>query len=208
MRPGDADAGITSITVAPYLPVFPFRPVHLVYSWWPAVCALPEVYAYTYWLITWEYCRRTSWYSSILSSAPSNWPSYSLIGSSSFLMECSYLSQSSSWSCRHRETDSQWRQLRHRLGSHGDSNSDVCRVARLMSRELTRLWLKWVESELNQGRVESFRVGRENQGYESSQSGITLIVIWVRVESTGYCLSQSWVADFSKEKTSRFCIYL
>ena len=42
----------------------------------------------------------------------------------------------------------------------------------------------------------------------SRVSRITLIVIWVRVESTGYCLNQSWVADFTEEKTSRFCIYL
>ena len=46
-----------------------------------------------------------------------------------------------------------------------------------MSHEsnLTRLWLKWVESSW---------VSRQNQGFESSQSRVTLIMIWVRVEST------------------------
>ena len=54
----------------------------------------------------------------------------------------------------------------------------------------------WLDSDSNES--SQSRVGRENEGYESSQSRITLIVIWVRVESTGYCLSQSWVTDFSK----------
>ena len=49
-------------------------------------------------------------------------------------------------------------------------------------------------------------VGRENPGYESSQSRITLIVIWVRVESTGYCLSQNWVTDFLKRKRQDLAI--
>ena len=69
--------------------------------------------------------------------------------------------------------------------------------ARLMSHEsnLTRLWLKWVESSW---------VSRKNQGFESSQSRVTLMVIWVRVESTGYCLSQIWVTDSAEEKTLIF----
>ena len=56
----------------------------------------------------------------------------------------------------------------------------------------------WLDSDWNES-CQS-RVGRENQGYESSQSWVTLIVIWVRVESTRYCLSQSWVNDFSRRK--------
>ena len=56
----------------------------------------------------------------------------------------------------------------------------------------------WLDSDSNES--SQSRVGRENQGYESSQSRVTLIVIWVRVESTGYCLSQSWVNDFSRRK--------
>ena len=73
--------------------------------------------------------------------------------------------------------------------------------ARLMSHEsnLTRLWLKWVESSW---------VSRKNQGFESSQSRVTLMVIWVRVESTGYCLSQIWVTDSAEEKTLIFQLYL
>ena len=38
------------------------------------------------------------------------------------------------------------------------------------------------------------------------QSRITVIVIWVRVELTGYCLSQSWVTDFSKRKRQDLAI--
>ena len=49
-------------------------------------------------------------------------------------------------------------------------------------------------------RVES-RVGRENPGYESSQSRITLIVIWVRIWVSWILLeSKSWVTDCSKRK--------
>ena len=55
----------------------------------------------------------------------------------------------------------------------------------------------WLDSDSNES--SQSRVGRENQGYESSQSRVTLIVIWVRVESTGYCLIQSWVNDFLGE---------
>ena len=39
----------------------------------------------------------------------------------------------------------------------------------------------WLDSDSNEW--SQSRVGRENQGYEPSQSRITLIVIWVRVES-------------------------
>ena len=56
----------------------------------------------------------------------------------------------------------------------------------------------WLDSDSNES--SQSRVGRENQGYESSQSRVTLIVIWVRVESTGYCLIQTWVNDFSRRK--------
>ena len=56
----------------------------------------------------------------------------------------------------------------------------------------------WLDSDSNES--SQSRVGRENQEYESSQSRVTLIVIWVRVESTRYCLSQSWVNDFSRRK--------
>ena len=56
----------------------------------------------------------------------------------------------------------------------------------------------WLDSDSNES--SQSRVGRENPGYESSQSRVTLIVIWVRVESTRYCLSQSWVNDFSRRK--------
>ena len=66
---------------------------------------------------------------------------------------------------------------------------------------LSQIWLDSDSNESSQSRV-----GRENQGYESSQSRITLIVIWVRVESTGYCLSQSWVTDFSKRKRQDLAI--
>ena len=62
----------------------------------------------------------------------------------------------------------------------------------------------WLDSESNES--SQSRVGRENQGYELSQSRITLIVSWVRVESSGYGLSQSLVTYFSEEKTLRFCI--
>ena len=68
-------------------------------------------------------------------------------------------------------------------------------------RVVLDLWVVsqiWLDSDSNES--SQSRVGRENQGYESSQSRITLFVIWVRVESTGYCLSQSWVTDFSEEK--------
>ena len=34
------------------------------------------------------------------------------------------------------------------------------------------------------------------------------MVIWVRVESTGYCLTQSWVTDSAEEKTLIFQLYL
>ena len=60
---------------------------------------------------------------------------------------------------------------------------------------VSQIWLNSDSNESSQSRV-----GRENQGYESSQSRVTLIVIWVRVESTGYCLSQSWVNYFSRRK--------
>ena len=66
-------------------------------------------------------------------------------------------------------------------------------------------WVKFDSTLTQMSRVRS-RVGRENPGYESSQSRITLIVIWVRVESTGYCLSQSWVTDFSKRKRQDLAI--
>ena len=66
---------------------------------------------------------------------------------------------------------------------------------------VSQIWLDSDSNELSQSRV-----GRENPGYESSQSRITLIVIWVRVESTGYCLSQSWVTDFSKRKRQDLAI--
>ena len=56
----------------------------------------------------------------------------------------------------------------------------------------------WLDSDSNES--SQSRVGSENQGYESSQSRVTLIVIWVRVEWTGYCLSQRWVNDFSRRK--------
>ena len=59
-------------------------------------------------------------------------------------------------------------------------------------------------TQMSRVRVES---AVKNQGYESSQSRIKLIVIRVRVNSTRHCLSQSWVTDFSEEKTSRSCIY-
>ena len=62
----------------------------------------------------------------------------------------------------------------------------------------------WLDSDSNES--SQSRVGRENQGYESSQSRVTLIVIWVRVESTGYCLSQNWVTDFSKKKRQGLAI--
>ena len=66
---------------------------------------------------------------------------------------------------------------------------------------VSQIWLDSDSSESSQSRV-----GRENQGYESSQSRITLIVIWVRVESTGYCSSKSWVNDFSKRKRQNLAI--
>ena len=62
----------------------------------------------------------------------------------------------------------------------------------------------WLDSDSNES--SQSRVGSENPGYESSQSRIILIVIWVRVESTGYCLSQSWVTDFSKWKRQNLAI--
>ena len=58
---------------------------------------------------------------------------------------------------------------------------------------VSQIWLNSDSNESSQSRL-----GRQNQGYESSQSRITLIVIWVRVESTGYCLSQSWGTYFLK----------
>ena len=58
-----------------------------------------------------------------------------------------------------------------------------------LSRVVSQFWL---DSDLNES-SQSW-VGRENQGYELSQSRITPIVIWVTVESTGYRLSQSWMA--------------
>ena len=57
----------------------------------------------------------------------------------------------------------------------------------LDSWAVSQTWLDFDSNESSQSRV-----GRENQEHESSQRRITLIVIWVRVESTGYCLSQSW----------------
>ena len=66
---------------------------------------------------------------------------------------------------------------------------------------VSQFWLDSDSTESSQSRV-----GRERQGCESSQSWITLIVIWVRVESTGYCLSQSWVTDFSKRKRQDLAI--
>ena len=62
----------------------------------------------------------------------------------------------------------------------------------------------WLDSDSNES--SQSRVGRENEGYESSQSRVTQIVIWVRVESTGYCLSQSWVSDFSRRKRQDLAI--
>ena len=79
----------------------------------------------------------------------------------------------------------------------------------LWSRVVLDSWVVsqiWLDSDSNESSLSC--VDRENQEYESSQSRITLIVIWVRVESTCYCLSQRWVADLSEEKTSGFCIYL
>ena len=72
---------------------------------------------------------------------------------------------------------------------------------------LTRVVLdSWVVSQIwldsNSNESSWSWVSRENQGYETSQSRITLIVNWVRVESIGYCLSQIWFTDFSEEKTS------
>ena len=66
---------------------------------------------------------------------------------------------------------------------------------------VSQIWLDSDSTELSQSWV-----GRENPGYESSQSRIMLIVIWVRVESTGYCLSQSCVTDFSKRKRQDLAI--
>ena len=51
---------------------------------------------------------------------------------------------------------------------------------------VSQIWLNSDSNESSQSRV-----GRENQGYESSQSRITLMVISVRVESTGYLLLES-----------------
>ena len=79
----------------------------------------------------------------------------------------------------------------------------------LPSRVLLDSWVVsqiWLDSDSNES-SQSW-VSYENQGYESSQSWVTLIVIWVRVKSTGYCLSQSCITDFPEEKTLRFGIYL
>ena len=72
----------------------------------------------------------------------------------------------------------------------------------LLYRVVLDSWLVsqiWIDSDSNES-SQSW-VGRENEEYESSQSRISLIVIWARVESTGYCLRQSWVTDFSEDKT-------
>ena len=72
-------------------------------------------------------------------------------------------------------------------------------VASLHARVVLDSWVVsqiWLDSDSNES--SQSRVGRENQGYESSQSRVTLIVIWVRVESTGYCLSQTWVNDWGE----------
>ena len=86
-----------------------------------------------------------------------------------------------------------------------DSISDP--AAAVIGRVVLDSWVVsqiWLDSDSNES--SQSRVGRENQGYESSQSRVTLIVIWVRVESTGYCLSQSWVNDFSRRKLQDLAI--
>ena len=81
------------------------------------------------------------------------------------------------------------------------SNNEVVIRVVLDSWVVSQIWLDSDSNESNQSRV-----GRENPGYESSQSRITLIVMWVRIESTGYCLSRSWVTDFSKRKRQDLAI--
>ena len=74
-----------------------------------------------------------------------------------------------------------------------DHSNVVCSLTQLTRMKVrTRVVLDswvvsqiWLDSDSNES--SQSRVGRENQGYESSQSRITLFVIWVRVESTGYC---------------------
>ena len=68
-----------------------------------------------------------------------------------------------------------------------------------LSRVVLDSWVVsqiWLDSDSNES--SQSRVGRENQGYESSQSRITLIVIWVRVESTGYLLLESKLSHWFK----------
>ena len=60
----------------------------------------------------------------------------------------------------------------------------------------------WVVSQ-DSNESSQIWVGSKHPGYDSSLSRITLIVIWVRVESTWYRLSQKWVHVFSEEKTVR-----
>ena len=82
------------------------------------------------------------------------------------------------------------------------SDSPCNSLATVVTRVVLDSWVVsqiWLDSDSNES-SQSW-VSYENQGYESSQSWVTLIVIWVRVESTGYCLSQSCITDFSEEKT-------
>ena len=87
--------------------------------------------------------------------------------------------------------------------SHKSVKQCMATRAVLDSCVMSQMWLDSDPNESSQSWV-----GRENQGYESSQSRITLIVTRVRVESTGYCWSQSWVSGSSEQKTLVFCIYL
>ena len=89
-----------------------------------------------------------------------------------------------------------------------------------MSREsnLTRLWLKWVESESS--RPWKSRIWVESESNHADchlcQSWVNWTLLesklsqldtaWVKVASTGHCLSQSWVTDFSKRKRQDLAI--
>ena len=68
--------------------------------------------------------------------------------------------------------------------------------ARLISREsnLTRFWLKWVESELSQPWKSMIWVESHSMSFESELCQLL---------SSGNCLSQSWVTDFSERETFR-----
>ena len=95
--------------------------------------------------------------------------------------------------------------LKLRIISYSAKSRSAFGLARtrvvLDSWVVSQIWLDCDSNESSQSRV-----GRENPGCESSQSRITLIVIWVSVESTGYCLSQSWATDFSKRKRQDLAI--